>query len=149
MENSRVSSCEKICPSPHLRTHDVESPELLGQLSLIPEVCPILILSKSDAPILSTSQLKTRVATNSFAPNGHPDSPAPLLLIVCPSHIKSEFGRLALHIHVIATIVKCVCHICQFTNRTPKYIHTMFFFFIRHYALWSTYPGPGPSGYVL
>ena len=56
------------------------SPELLGQLSLIPEVCPIQILSKSDAPILSTSQLKTRVATNSFASKGRPYFPAPLLL---------------------------------------------------------------------
>ena len=56
------------------------SPELLGQLSLIPEVCPIQILSKSDAPILSTHHLKTRVAINSFASKGRPYFPAPLLL---------------------------------------------------------------------
>ena len=63
-----------------LRNHDVGSPELLRQLSLIPEVCPIQILSKSDEPMLSTSQLKTRVAPNSFASKGRPYFPAPLLL---------------------------------------------------------------------
>ena len=76
----KFSTCSKIYAPADLRIHDVGSPELLGQLSLIPEVCPIQILSKSDAPILSTSQLKTRVATNSFASKGRAYFHAPLLL---------------------------------------------------------------------
>ena len=80
MEIQQFSIFVKPYASPVLRIHDVGSPELLGQLSLIPEVCPIQILSKSDAPILSTHHLKTRVATNSFASKGRPYFPAPLLL---------------------------------------------------------------------
>ena len=80
MEILQCSTFEKIYPAADLQIHDVGSPELLGQLSLIPEVCPIQILSKSDAPILSTSQLKTLLATNSFASKGRPYFPAPLLL---------------------------------------------------------------------
>ena len=80
MEIQQFSTFKKLYPSPVLRIHDVGSPELLRQLSLIPEVCPIQILSKSDAPIPSTHQLKTRVAINSFASKGRPYFFAPLLL---------------------------------------------------------------------
>ena len=79
-EISTFSSHDKIYPSVVLQIRDVGCHELLGQLSLIPEVCPIQILSKSDAPILSTSHVKTRVATNMFASKGRPYFPAPLLL---------------------------------------------------------------------
>ena len=63
-----------------LQIRDVECPELLGQLSLIPEVCSLRFSSRSDRWILSTSHLKTRVAINSFAYNRPAFTPVALLL---------------------------------------------------------------------
>ena len=52
---------------------------LTQDLSLIPKVCYSCPLSKSDIRILSTSRLKTRLATQSFGPRGHPESYATII----------------------------------------------------------------------
>ena len=70
----------KTCSSADLRIRDVECPELLAKLSLIPKLCYLSGASKSDVGILSTSRLKTPFAINSFALNGPAFSPVALLL---------------------------------------------------------------------
>ena len=80
VEILQFSTCEKIYSPMDLRNRDVGSPELLGKLSLIPEVCSLQVSSKSDRWILSTSHLKTRVAINMFDHNGPAFNPPPLLL---------------------------------------------------------------------
>ena len=79
-EISTFSSCDKICSPVVLRIRDVGSPELLGKLSLIPLVCFLRFLSRSDVRILSTPHLKPAFATHSFDPTDHPYPPVALLL---------------------------------------------------------------------
>ena len=76
----QFSTIEKIYPAADLRIHDVGSPELLGQLSLIPEVCSLRFSSRSDVRILSTPRLKPAFATHSFDPTDQPYPPVALLL---------------------------------------------------------------------
>ena len=50
-------------------------------LSLIPKLGPFVFLSRSDIRITSTSHLKTRLATNMFAPNGRLLSPGRIITL--------------------------------------------------------------------
>ena len=70
----------EIYPSAVLRIRDVGFPKELGKYSLVPLVCPIAGAFKCDARILSNSSLKTPFAINSFALQGGPFSPVPVLL---------------------------------------------------------------------
>ena len=69
MKFHHFPSCDQTCSSVDLRIHDVECPELLGKLSLVPELCSFAILRNSDVWIRSTLRLKHVLAINSFAPN--------------------------------------------------------------------------------
>ena len=61
------SAFVKICAPADLLIRVVSCHELLGQSYLIPQVCPIRILSRSNTISLSTRHLKTPFATNMFA----------------------------------------------------------------------------------
>ena len=56
----------EIYPSVDLRIRDVECPELLAELCLIPEVCPTASSLRLNRWILNTSRLKALFAINSF-----------------------------------------------------------------------------------
>ena len=91
------SSFVKIYPAADLRIRVVSCHELLGQSYLIPQVCPIRILSRSDINSRSTCHLKTPFATNMFALSLPSFSLVALLLSVCPSSIKIQaYPRLTL-----------------------------------------------------
>ena len=60
------SSLVKIYAPADLRIRVVSCHELLGQSYVIPQVCPIRILSRSGINSLSTRHLKTPFATHSF-----------------------------------------------------------------------------------
>ena len=79
MEIQQFSTIEKTYAAADLRIHDVGSPELLGKLSLVPLVCSLRFLSRSDVRILSTPHLKPAFATNSFTPT---DLPYPLVALL-------------------------------------------------------------------
>ena len=69
-----------MTPPADLRIRVDSCHEILGQSYLIPQVCPIRILSRSDINSLSTRHLKTPFATNMFALSLPSFCPVALLL---------------------------------------------------------------------
>ena len=74
---------------------------LVQDLSLVPELCSSSGASKSDRSILSTSGLKTSLATHSFALRLGPSTPAPLLLYELSFSVRKQ-GSSASHVKIIA-----------------------------------------------
>ena len=63
----------RTCAPVVLRIRDVECPELLAELCLIPKVCPTASSSRLNRWILSSSRLKALLATNKFDSQCQPD----------------------------------------------------------------------------
>ena len=103
-----------IYPAADLRIRVVSCHELLGQSYLIPQVCPIRILSRFLVHSRSTRHLKTPFATNMFALSLPSFSLVALLLTVCPSSIKIQ----AYPLRAWPTSAYMLVHLFQPTGET-------------------------------
>ena len=74
----------------YLRIRDVECHELLGQLALVHELCPVISSCRSDGLIRSTSRLKARLATHSFGLRGQLLSPARIITLRALASLRKQ-----------------------------------------------------------
>ena len=89
MKSVATPPCDETCPAVDLRIRDVECPELLAELCLIPPMCSLAIWLQTNGWILSTSRLKHLSAINNLGLRLLPFTPVALLLYELASHTEA------------------------------------------------------------